>query len=216
MYWHRWIRTGTSGSAPVPLDPHRYPWIRTGTPGQTTQTNQDAVYQIHLPYDACHRREQESIRHRSRPSKRAPNFPIRTPGAAEPVRTTFAARGACESKCAQLVQDCETFGLIKSVSQMIMEEYRGKLDVNAPARGILASMESFTFLFGIMLGEDFFTIIDHLSRALQKESLSAVEARAYAAVTVSNLMEKRSDDYFERFWDKVACFTTQKKSTKPS
>ena len=64
-------------------------------------------------------------------------------------------------------------------------------------------MESFTFLFGIMLGEDFFTIIDHLSRAIQKESPSAVEARAYAAVTVSTLMEKRSDDYFERFWDKV-------------
>ena len=85
---------------------------------------------------------------------------------------------------------------------MIMEEYSGKLDVTAPARGILASMESFTFLFGIMIGEDFFTI----SRALQKESLSAVEARAYAAVTVSALMEKRSDDYFgyfERFWDKV-------------
>ena len=77
------------------------------------------------------------------------------------------------------------------------------MDVTAPARGILASMETFTFLFGIMLGEDFFTIIDHLSRALQKESLSAVEARAYAAVTVSTLMEKRSDDYFERFWDKV-------------
>ena len=53
-----------------------------------------------------------------------------------------------------------------------------------------------------MLGEDFYTIIDHLSRALQKESLSAVEARAYAAVTVSTLMEKRSDDYFERFWDR--------------
>ena len=52
-------------------------------------------------------------------------------------------------------------------------------------------------------GEDFFTIIDHLSRALQKESLSAVEARAYAAVTVSTLKEKRSDEYFERFWDKV-------------
>ena len=54
-------------------------------------------------------------------------------------------------------------------------------------------MESFTFLFGIMIGEDFFTIIDHLSRALHKESLSAVEAkaRAYAAVTVSTLKEKR-------------------------
>ena len=50
---------------------------------------------------------------------------------------------------------------------MIMEEFSGKLDVTAPARGILASIESFTFLFGIMLGEDFFTIIDHLSRALQ-------------------------------------------------
>ena len=108
-----------------------------------------------------------------------------------------------ESKCAQLVQDCETIGLINSVLQMIMEEYSGKLDVSAPARGILASKESFTFLFGIMLGEDFFTIIDHLSRALQKESLSAFEAKAYAAVTVSTMMEKRSDDYFERFWDKV-------------
>ena len=64
-------------------------------------------------------------------------------------------------------------------------------------------MASFTFLFGIMTGEDFFTIIDHLSRAFQKENLSAVEARAYAAVTVSTLKEKRSEDYFERFWDKV-------------
>ena len=26
---------------------------------------------------------------------------------------------------------------------------------------------------------------------------------AYAAVTVSTLKEKRSEDYFERFWDKV-------------
>ena len=79
-----------------------------------------------------------------------------TPLLLRAVRVTF------ESKCAQLVQDCETLGLIKSVLQMIMEEYSGKLDVSAPARGILASMESLTFLFGIMIGEDFFTIIDHL------------------------------------------------------
>ena len=93
-----------------------------------------------------------------------------TAGAAEPVRrTTFAAYGACESKCAQLVQDCETLGLIKSVLQMIME---GKLDDTAPARGILASMESFTFLFGIMIGEDFFTILDHLmQQGLSKRKL---------------------------------------------
>ena len=73
-----------------------------------------------------------------------------------------------------MVQDCETLGLIRSV-----EEYNGKLDVTVPARGILASMESFTCLFGIMIGKDFF------SRAFQKESLSAVEARAYAAVNDS-------------------------------
>ena len=64
----------------------------------------------------------------------------------------------------------------------------GKRDVTAPARGILASMESFTYLFGIMIGKDFFTItfmITSCSRAFQKESLSAVEARAYAAVNDS-------------------------------
>ena len=43
------------------------------------------------------------------------------------------------------------YALIRSVLQMIMEDYSGKVDVTAPARGILASMESFTFLFGIMI-----------------------------------------------------------------
>ena len=57
------------------------------------------------------------------------------------VRLSLSARSW--SRTARLL-------VLKSV-----EEYSGKLDVTAPARGILASMASLTCLFGIMKGEDF-------------------------------------------------------------
>jgi hypothetical protein len=64
--------------------------------------------------------------------------------------------------------------VIQSTLETIVEEYGEKTDVMAvPTRAILVTMETFTFLFGIIIAEIFFSIIDVLSKALQKEPLVA-------------------------------------------
>ena len=45
-------------------------------------------------------------------------------------------------------------------------------------------MMKFSFLFGVVVAEKIFSVTDTLSKAVQKKSLCASEARKMAAVTV--------------------------------
>ena len=47
----------------------------------------------------------------------------------------------------------------------------------------------------------FLTITDTLSKAVQRKTLCAFEARKYATVTLVSLKEERNDDQFNSFWE---------------
>lgn len=47
----------------------------------------------------------------------------------------------------------------------------------------MVTMEKFSFLFGIVIGEKLFRITDTFSKALQKKTMYAMEAKRLAAVT---------------------------------
>ena len=93
--------------------------------------------------------------------------------------------------------------VIHSVLEEIIDEYRENSEATSQARGIMVTMEKFSFLFGIVIGEKLFSITDTLSKALQKKTMCAMEAKRLAAVTLSSLKEQRSDDHFDKVWEEL-------------
>ena len=57
------------------------------------------------------------------------------------------------------------------------------------------------FFFGVAVAEKLFSITDTLSRAIQKISLCACEAKKMAEVTISSLKDHRSDTCFKHFYE---------------
>ena len=51
--------------------------------------------------------------------------------------------------------------------------------------------------------EKFLSITDTLSKAVQKKSPCASQARKMAEVTISSLKDHRSDACFKKFWDET-------------
>ena len=95
------------------------------------------------------------------------------------------------------------YEVITALLEEILEEYKGNSEATCSARGVLAMMEKFCFIFGITLGEKHFRITDTLSKALQKKDLSAMAAKKCASVTVSGLKDLRSDSKFSEYWAEV-------------
>ena len=95
------------------------------------------------------------------------------------------------------------YEVITALLEEILEEYKGNTEATCSARGVLAMMEKFCFIFGITLGEKLFRITDTLSKALQKKDLSAMAAKKCASVTVSGLKDLRSDSKFSEYWAEV-------------
>ena len=75
------------------------------------------------------------------------------------------------------------YSVIHSVLEEIIQEYRGNSEATSQARGIMVTMEKFSFLFGVVIGEKLFSITDMLSKAVQKKTICAMEAKMLAAVT---------------------------------
>ena len=69
--------------------------------------------------------------------------------------------------------------------------------------GVSASMKSFDFLFGAVLGEMLLRHSDNLSRTLQSHHMSAVEGQTVASMTIKTLQSLRSDESFKLFWTKT-------------
>ena len=92
------------------------------------------------------------------------------------------------------------YGVILTVLEGILEEYRGNFEACCQARGVLTTMETFQFLFGVAISEKVFCITDKLNKALQKKDLSAIAAKKYASVTICALKELRNDLKFGEFW----------------
>ena len=95
------------------------------------------------------------------------------------------------------------YSVIHSVLEEIIEEYRGNSEATSQARGIMVTMEKFSFLFGVVIGEKLFSITDILSKALQKKTMCAMEAKRLAAVTLASLKEQRSDGHFDKIWEEL-------------
>ena len=70
--------------------------------------------------------------------------------------------------------------------------------------GVSTQMETFKYLYGIMLGHLILSHSDNLSRTLQKSNISAAEGHEVAHVVVQPLEKLRTDDSFELYWKKVS------------
>lgn len=76
-------------------------------------------------------------------------------------------------------------------------------EMKARVQGVAAQMMKFDYFFGVSLGLLILRHSDNLSKTMQKAHISAVEAQAVAAMTVSTLKSLRNCANFELFWKKV-------------
>jgi len=77
-----------------------------------------------------------------------------------------------------------------------------RLDTEVKARviGVKSQMETFSFYFGVCLGECVLRHADNLSRTLQSSSMSAAGGQKVAALTIKTLEGMRSAENFDLFW----------------
>lgn len=108
------------------------------------------------------------------------------------------------------------YEVVQQLMEDIIEEYSGVIEAKSVARGILATMERFSFLFGVSVSEKVFTITDTLSKAVQKKTLCAVEAQTYATVTLARLKEERNDENFISLWDDLLVKCSQFRVAEPT
>ena len=74
-------------------------------------------------------------------------------------------------------------------------------EMKARIRGIDSQMNSFRFLFGLLLSQIILRHTDKLSATLQNPALSSVEGQEIASLTVKTLQGIRSDTDYDLFWE---------------
>ena len=92
------------------------------------------------------------------------------------------------------------YEVIQGVLEEILEVYSGNTEATSTARGILVTSQRFSFFFAVA-AEKFLSVTDTLSKAIQKKSLCASEARSMSIITTSCLKDHRTDASFKKFWD---------------
>ena len=80
---------------------------------------------------------------------------------------------------------------------------------------VSASMETFDFIYGAMLGEMVLKHSDNLSSTLQHKSMSAAGGQEIARMTIQTLESLRNDQYFNLFWMKVNQFASLHHANEP-
>ena len=83
-------------------------------------------------------------------------------------------------------------------------------EVRSRIIGCQAQMKSFSFFFGLCLGQRLFSLTDNLSKTLQKENMSAVSGHRLAMLTKKTLEGMRTGENFKLFYDTVSKKATQK------
>ncbi|KAJ8322013.1 LOW QUALITY PROTEIN: hypothetical protein KUTeg_000484 [Tegillarca granosa] len=94
---------------------------------------------------------------------------------------------------------------IYNILQDVWEEaldYVKALEMRSRIRGVSLYMQTFEFLFGTILRETLLRNCDNLSKALQKERLSASEGNNLSSLTVRTLKKIRSEVQFEKVENK--------------
>ena len=82
----------------------------------------------------------------------------------------------------------------------------GKLDSEVKARiiGVENQISEFQFFYGLNSSQRLFAISDHLSKTLQKESMSALSGLHLAKLTVQTYQKMRSDEETKLFFKTVS------------
>ena len=76
-------------------------------------------------------------------------------------------------------------------------------EMKARIQGVESQMQSFKFLFSLILYEAILPHTDKLSQTLQQPKLSSVEGHGVAMLTVKTLEGLQTDGNFDLFWQKV-------------
>ena len=82
----------------------------------------------------------------------------------------------------------------------------GKLDSEVKARiiGVENQISEFQFFYGLNSSQRLFAISDHLSKTLQKQSMSALNGLHLAKLTVQTYQKMRSDEETKLFFKTVS------------
>ena len=70
----------------------------------------------------------------------------------------------------------------------------------ARIRGVEAQIQSFDYLFGLVLAEKLLRITDSLSKTLQIKEFSASDGQRVAAMSRETLQKMRNEENFDLFW----------------
>ena len=70
-------------------------------------------------------------------------------------------------------------------------------------QGVAAQMSTFSFYFGLVLGEMLLRHSDNLNKTLQLDKLSVAEGQGIAVMTNTTLASLRNDTHYDLFWQKV-------------
>ena len=81
--------------------------------------------------------------------------------------------------------------------------------------GVQATMTTFAYFFGLVLGERILKHTDNLSKTLQKPSLTAFEGQEIAELTCQTLQKIRTDESFDQFWQNIMLLKEQKGVSEP-
>ena len=76
-------------------------------------------------------------------------------------------------------------------------------EMKARIHGMDSQMQSFKFLFGLVLSETILRHTDKLSQTLQQPQLSSVEGHGVAMLTVKTLESLQTSGNFDLFWQKL-------------
>ena len=91
--------------------------------------------------------------------------------------------------------------LLETFERSLLEE--SNTEMKARIIGVKCTMEKFEFFFAINLAAMILAQTDNLAKALQKETLSAVEGKQLYKCTVLTLRSMNSDENFEELWDET-------------
>ena len=76
-------------------------------------------------------------------------------------------------------------------------------DVKSRIIGYNFQMRTFSFFFGLCLGQRLYSLTDNLSKTVQKEKMSALGAQRIASLTVTTIEGMRNDESFNMFYKSV-------------
>ena len=88
-------------------------------------------------------------------------------------------------------------------------------EIIARIRGVAAQMSTFSFYFGLVLGEMLLRHSDNLSKTLQHEKMSAAEGQMIANMTSATLASLRNDVHYDLFWQKVIAMAKENNVEDP-